>query len=148
MFGYACVRPFFPLTGKKEPKGFQGPLIKMPVRTTIASVEEFKNILKNNENWVILKFSATWCAPCKRAAPIVDPWLEKVQEQPYLLFLLDIDENFELYGYLKSKKRVQTIPALLAYKKGNTDIIPDLFVSGSDPSHINTFFNSVLYPPV
>lgn len=137
-----------PMNGEKSLKGFEDSLQRMPVRTTIESVKEFQTVLLNNPNWVILKFSATWCVPCKRAAPIVDPWLEKVQEQDYSLFLLDIDENFELYGYLKSKKRVQGIPALLAYKKGNTDIIPDLFVSGTDPSHINTFFQSLLHPSV
>jgi hypothetical protein len=33
--------------------------------------------------------------------------------------IIDIDDNFEIYAFLKSKKMVNGVPVILCYKKGN-----------------------------
>ena len=115
----------------------------MPFFTQVENSEDFKNILQNNRSWVIFKFTATWCGPCKRAEPFISPWLHTLSEQGASIYILDIDENFEIYGYLKKRRRLHGIPAILAYKSGNHDIIPDLFISGTNPTEINTFFENM-----
>ena len=54
--------------------------------------------------------------------------------------MLDIDESFELFAYLKKKKRVNGVPALLAWKKGNVSDIPDDVVLGADVPQVRGFF--------
>jgi hypothetical protein len=58
--------------------------------------------------------------------------------------IVDIDESFELYALLKTKRQINGIPAILCYKQGNTDIIPDYGVAGSDVNQIGIFFQRVL----
>lgn len=116
----------------------------MPFHTEIKSADELKAILRNNSSWVVLKFSATWCGPCKKVEPITSPWLQRLAEKHIDIYILDIDENFEIYGYLKNKRRINGIPAMLAYKKGNVEITPDLFISGTQEKGIHDFFTRIL----
>ena len=114
----------------------------MPVNTILENSTKLQTVLQENESWVILKLSATWCGPCKKVEPLFKPWFSALQDRVHF-YLLDIDENFEIYGFLTSKKRVNGIPAFLAWKKGNTGVIPDLFYSGTDANQINALFNTV-----
>jgi hypothetical protein len=54
--------------------------------------------------------------------------------------LIDVDECFDFYGFLKSKKMVNGIPVILSYEKGNNNYIPNDIVVGSDVAKINEFF--------
>lgn len=114
----------------------------MPVNTVLESSEKLQSILQENKSWVVLKLSATWCRPCKLVEPFFTPWFMSLQGRVNF-YLLDIDENFEIYGFLSKNKRVNGIPAFLAWKVGNTSIIPDLFYSGTDVNQINAFFNTI-----
>lgn len=114
----------------------------MPVNTILENSTRLQSVLQENDSWVVLKLSATWCRPCKMVEPHFKNWFSTLQNR-INFYLLDIDENFEIYGFLSSKKRVNGIPAFLAWKKGNTTIIPDLFYSGTNPEQINNFFNTI-----
>ena len=54
--------------------------------------------------------------------------------------IVDVDESFELYAFLKSKKMVRSIPTLLSYEKGNVSYVPNDVVVGSSVDEINIFF--------
>ena len=55
-------------------------------------------------------------------------------------YIIDVDECFEVYAFLKTKKMVNGIPAILAYYKGNLNYIPDDVVIGADPQQVDLFF--------
>ena len=93
----------------------------------------------NNTNLIILRFTATWCSPCKRITPVVDAWV-KTLPSDVLFYELDVDDNPEIYQFLKSKRRVNGIPALLCYSTGNYTFIPDEFVLGGDIKEVHRFF--------
>jgi thioredoxin 1 len=115
-----------------------------PVRFT--SLENYAKLfdqLEVNPGYIIVKFTADWCNPCKKSAPIVEAELEKLSENVHY-YQIDIDEELELYGFLKTKKMVNGIPALLAWKKGNIDFIPDHVVLGADEHAIKSFFENIL----
>jgi thiol-disulfide isomerase/thioredoxin len=107
------------------------------------SVLAFKDLLLQNPGHVVIKFGAEWCGPCKKIESLVDQWFSAMPES-VSTHIVDIDESFELYALLKTKRQINGIPAILCYKQGNTDIIPDYGVAGSDVNQIGIFFQRVL----
>ena len=115
-------------------------IISKQVISTIESRDKFLAILKNmNPGIFILKLGAKWCGPCKKIEGLVNTWFQKMPDtvQPAII---DVDECFELYGFLKTKKRVNGIPVMLCYKKGNKTFIPDDSITGSHPEDLHNFF--------
>jgi thiol-disulfide isomerase/thioredoxin len=119
----------------------------MPIHTEIKDSKELDKILQENKGLVVIKLGAIWCSPCQRISPVVEEW---TQSLPSFVnyYNLDIDENFDIYGFFKVKKRVGGIPAILVWKAGNISHIPDLDIQGGNVANITTFFNQVcaLYP--
>ena len=108
---------------------------------TEMSKESFSDLLKTNKGVLIIKFGAEWCGPCKKIDPLVYDWMNKLSTQPNIqCAIIDIDENFEIYAFLKSKKMVNGVPVILCYKKGNLTWIPDKAVVVADENQINIFF--------
>jgi thiol-disulfide isomerase/thioredoxin len=112
---------------------------KREVITEISNITDFQAILLNNPGLVVLKLGAEWCGPCKKIQnDVVYAYARfPASVQPVML---DIDEAFELFAFLKKKKRVNGVPALLAWKKGNTSDIPDDVVLGADVAQVRGFF--------
>ena len=105
--------------------------------------EQFSQILKENKRAIVIKFTASWCKPCKSIKANIDKIFGELPED-VLCFDLDIDDNFDLYAFMKSKKMVTGIPVLLGYKKGNVHFAPDHSISGTDLSQIQAFFQNCL----
>lgn len=105
----------------------------------ISEMQDFNQILNDNENIVIVKFTATWCGPCNKIKAYVDAKMQMLPEQATCI-ILDVDENLELYGKLKTMKMVNGIPAMLFYIKKNTKLTPDGVVIGTDMISIDAFF--------
>lgn len=81
--------------------------------------EELQTILKQEKDkHIVIKFGATWCGPCKKIeSTLFDCFLDMPEN--VICFDLDVDDNFELFGKLKSKKAVNTIPVILYYNCKN-----------------------------
>lgn len=101
--------------------------------------DEFQQILDTNQGIIILKFGADWCGPCKSIGPLVHELVEKLPS-PITVYDLDVDDNFEIYAYLKSKKMVSGIPAMLAYYRENKTFASDDSISGSNKDECKQFF--------
>lgn len=106
------------------------------------SRENFFEILQKNQGVVIFKFGATWCRPCTMIEPFIEQRLKKIDDRVTYI-TLDVDEAFDLYGFLQSKKMVSGIPAILAYAKGNTNYASDYCVISSSKNQVNAFFDQV-----
>lgn len=107
------------------------------------SRQEFLNMIKNKNKPLFVKFTADWCGPCKKAKPIIDENLRKLPES-ILFNEVDIDESIEVYGMLKSKRLVSSIPALICYNKDNNSLWPDEIISSSNKNDIDNFFNKCI----
>ena len=108
--------------------------------TEIPNLAALANLLAVNPGLVIIKFGAEWCGPCKKIDPLVDTWFTFAPTSVQCC-KVDVDDNFELYGFLKTKRQINGIPAIFCYVKGNNHYIPDDMVVGADPNAINDFFN-------
>ncbi len=107
------------------------------------SRSDFEELLRQNPGKVVLKFGATWCGPCKVIEPHVNQWFSKMPATVRCA-TIDVDESFDLYGALKSKRQINGIPAILCFNKGNLSYIPDMTVVGADVEQVNMFFKHVL----
>ncbi|NBO24514.1 MAG: thioredoxin [Chlamydiae bacterium] len=113
------------------------------IMTKINDRHHFLTILENNPGKVIIKFGATWCSPCKIIEPHVNTWMNKMPDTVQCI-TVDIDECFDIYAFLKTKKMVNGIPAILCYNKENVSYIPDDSVIGNDLSQVYNFFQGIL----
>ena len=72
----------------------------------------FAKILANN-NVCIIDFSATWCGPCKRLAPIIEELAEEYAEKAFI-GKVDIEECPEI----TDKYGIMSVPTVLFFKNG------------------------------
>ena len=121
--------------------------------------EDLIELLKKNPyDYIVLKFKANWCRPCKVIEPFVHKQVEdKItqldQENRKNVFLyveVDVDVCFDLYSFLKQKKRINGIPALFLYSKKiyqTIDVeyqyIPQYSVSGANQKEIEGLFKLI-----
>ncbi len=106
---------------------------------------KFAEVLRENPGKVLIKFGATWCGPCKRIEPAIKYAFERLSERNgYKCIMVDIDDSFDLYALLKSKKQINGVPAVLCWKKGNETAIPDDMVVGADKALVDAFFDRVV----
>lgn len=113
--------------------------IQKEIITQFETRDDFFKLLNVNQGIIIIDLNATWCKPCQKIQPLVDAFFAS-SPQNVICCSLDVDENFDLYALLKSKRMVNGIPALLCYIRGNTSIVPDFSHTGSDPTELDAFF--------
>jgi len=118
-------------------------LVPENVLTTLTK-DDFANQLQSNKGLFIIKFGAEWCGPCKKIDPLVYQWFSKIQSEIIQCAIIDIDDNFEIYAFLKNKKMVNGVPAILCYNKGTLTYVPDDFIIGANEEQINLFFTRCL----
>ena len=113
------------------------------IYTEVHDRDQFLAILKENPGIMVFKFGADWCKPCETIKDDVEQYFANTPDN-VVCFDLDIDESFDLYAFLKSKKMVTGVPSILAYIKGNESFASDFaysFSGGKDALKI--FFDTV-----
>lgn len=113
------------------------------ILNSIENLNKLNELLNENQNLFFIKFTATWCGPCKRIGPLVDDWISKLPEDCQF-HEIDIDESLELYSFYKTKKLANGIPVIFCWKKDNKEQAPNYLVLGANPNDINNFFNKCL----
>jgi len=116
----------------------------MTIITEIGKLADFSALLANSKGLVILKLGATWCGPCQKIAGSVHSAMDTLSStygNKVTCCDIDVDESFELYAFLKNKKMVNGIPAILCWCKGNTTFIPDDSIHGADVDGVSQFFH-------
>tara|TARA_E500000178_G_C16323997_1_gene445985 strand:+ start:69 stop:500 length:432 start_codon:yes stop_codon:yes gene_type:complete len=115
----------------------------LPIITKIESRKQFQEYLESNPGVFVIKFGAPWCAPCKVIEDKVHEYFDTMPDNVQCANI-NIDECLDVYGFLKTKKMVKGIPALLAYFQGNEHYIPDEFIDGTKDEDLKHFFTTVL----
>lgn len=106
--------------------------------------------------FIIIKFKADWCKPCKKIAPFVESCVKEKENEfisvkdKFLYITLDVDECFDLYAFLKKTKMINGIPALFLYSKNILKkqeyeklYVPHYNVSGTSEGEIRKMFNLI-----
>jgi thiol-disulfide isomerase/thioredoxin len=103
------------------------------------NIAQFKQHLANNPGIFLLKFTASWCGPCKQIEPSVMEIFGKLPPT-FQCANIDIDECAEIYSFFKSKRMVNGVPVILCYVKNNQHYVPDDIVTGSNLAQLTSFF--------
>ncbi len=98
--------------------------------------DTFKELLKNNNGILIIKFGASWCGPCRQIEPFLSSFMQTMPETTTYV-TVDIDESIELYGFFKSKRVISSIPTLLMFEKDNLSHIPTDVIIGGDVTQLS-----------
>ena len=61
---------------------------------------EFQELIKTNQGLIIIKFTASWCSPCKNITNFMNDQYNKTQEK-VVCDNIDVDDNFDLFAYMK-----------------------------------------------
>lgn len=111
--------------------------------TAFESRHQFLDFLKENPGFIVVKFGAEWCGPCKKIHHEVNDFFSRCPNH-VICCDIDIDNSFDLYAYLKSKKMANGIPIIMIWKKGSIEYIPDYTYIGSDKEGLANFVNTML----
>lgn len=95
-------------------------------------------------NILIVKFTATWCRPCQTIKKLCNECFTNLPKN-VIISEVDVDENMELYMFMKKKRIVSGIPAILVWypttsRDANLWYIPNDSISGSSTPDIYALF--------
>lgn len=79
----------------------------------IFTTASFTKTMSTSKKLVVVDFWATWCGPCRMAAPMVKEMAEKYKGKA-IIGKLDVDKNPEI----SDKYKITAIPAILFFKNG------------------------------
>lgn len=77
-------------------------------------MDKFEELIAS-ETLVLIDFYATWCSPCRAMHPILEE-LKREKGKQLRIAKIDVDKH-EL---LAASLRIQSIPTLILYQKGQT----------------------------
>jgi thioredoxin 1 len=76
--------------------------------------DNFKKEVLESDSLVVVDFWASWCAPCKMIAPIIEE-LAKEYDKKIKIGKINIDEHTKIASHYG----IMSIPTLLFFKKGD-----------------------------
>ena len=93
---------------------------------------------------LVVKFTATWCRPCQTIKQLTRDCFSNLPSN-VIIAELDVDNNMDLYMFMKTNRIVSGIPAILIwYPNKSRDLshwyIPDDSISGSSQPDIFALF--------
>ena len=104
-----------------------------------AAVEAFRHdVLETSlDHLVLVRFTATWCSPCKQLAPIIDKVIAEHGQGRTRQVVIDIDQQ----RLIAEQFRIQSVPTVYAFLGGNP---VDGFVGMKSEREIKAFLERLL----
>jgi len=82
---------------------------KNKMNKIIANKDEFKKLVRDSKETVIVDFFANWCGPCKMLSPVLEELGDK-----YKIYKVNVDDNMDL----AEEFNVSSIPCVIKFIDG------------------------------
>lgn len=105
----------------------------------VKTLDDLQRLLINNPGIILIKYGAEWCAPCKQIEKVVQSGFAQMPSNVLCVFI-DIDVSHEIFSFMKKKRILSGVPAVVAHYKESADYIPDDFVLGANVKEIDLLF--------
>jgi thioredoxin 1 len=91
---------------------------------SVETFDELKAALEEVDDYAIIDFHASWCAPCKMMSPIFEKVSETVEDVTFIKCLVD-DVNQYDFASIPALESIQvrSIPYFVMFSKENADIL-------------------------
>ena len=129
-------------------------IAKSEVGSGLEDLSEFYHVFENRDEYreticdaktcMVVYFTAGWCKPCRAIKPLVLKMFRELKERGFTCYVLDVDDNFDVFANMKSKKMVKAIPSILGYGSRATDIYPDASLIGAKSDDVEAFYNDII----
>ncbi len=86
---------------------------------------------------VIVRFTASWCQPCRQLAPVIDRAIAAVGDRRVSQVVIDIDEN----RLIAAEMRIQSVPTVYAFLGGRP---VDGFVGARSEREVKLFVEKLV----
>jgi len=93
------------------------------VITNFTKRQQLAHFIKSNK-YIVVKFTASWCGPCKRVAPFFDKCMESMPINCHLV-IVDVDEGSDI----ASAMRIKSVPTFLNFIDGD---MQDVYTSSGE----------------
>ena len=113
------------------------------IYTEVPNRNVFFEYLQQNPGIMIFKFGAEWCGPCKKIQSDLEVLFANCPNN-VLCFDIDVDECFDLYAFMKSRKMIVGIPSILVWNKGNKEYVPSAFITSADKNEVENFLSKYI----
>ncbi|GLI72710.1 thioredoxin trx1 [Penicillium ochrochloron] len=94
----------------------------------IKSADEWKSLVEESKEPVVVDFFATWCGPCKAVSPLVEKLSDSATSVKF--YKVDVDE----LANVAADNGISAMPTFLFYQNGQKR--DDLTVRGANPPAI------------
>ena len=81
--------------------------------TDICNLSQLEELFQQHE-YIILKCSAEWCAPCKRIHPVYEKYSDNEKYTSVCFLHVDIDNARDI----SEKYKIESIPTFILFKNG------------------------------
>tara|TARA_X000000950_G_scaffold153758_1_gene188794 strand:+ start:560 stop:1045 length:486 start_codon:yes stop_codon:yes gene_type:complete len=105
----------------------------------VDNVNKINDLLKNNDNTIIILLFADWCGACQHFKPTWNSTIEKMKDTPNLLTANVESNNFENLDI--DTGNIMGYPTVEVHKGGKKI---DGFVGGKSEEQLMNFFNKYL----
>tara|TARA_Y100000816_G_C26014224_1_gene530318 strand:- start:176 stop:622 length:447 start_codon:yes stop_codon:yes gene_type:complete len=116
---------------------------KVIFEMNVSALKELVGKLPETDYQLIVQFTASWCKPCKSIKDLCMSLAERLPSK-VLYALIDIDENLDLYLFMKGKKMLSGVPCIMRWdqseRSGMDWFVADQIVTGADEEMVKDLF--------